>query len=273
MSLVARVIVRSTREKKDAALDGEAIKLFMRKLRDDKPLVHSIEGSDVWRQELVESLQAAYDLMQSKLREVKIFAGLSNEEIETLQSSMTSVPFRRGQDVITQGDDGDTFYVITAGEAQVVRINDEDIQANLLQVIEHKLADLHAYDYFGERALLKREPRMATVRATTDLETMCISGRRFEQATRRGVATCFAVHILSVPDGASGGDGAGRSVRRRVSRERQSDADRQASERARETGRGAPKPIPHRELITARSTPNALGTSETSRICVCVSRA
>ena len=35
---------------------------------------------------------------------------------------------------------------------------------------------------FGERALLKQEPRFASVRAAGKLKTMCISREAFEQA-------------------------------------------------------------------------------------------
>ena len=40
---------------------------------------------------------------------------------------------------------------------------------------------LKALDYFGDRALIKKAPRYATVRARTALETVCITQARFEK--------------------------------------------------------------------------------------------
>lgn len=48
---------------------------------------------------------------------------------------------------------------------------------------------LYAGQYFGERALIKREPRMASTRATSELECYSLSKAEFEElALREDVA-------------------------------------------------------------------------------------
>eukprot|EP00966_Prymnesium_polylepis_P157155 3631815-Prymnesium_polylepis.1 len=186
MMLVTKIIALNVHGSKDAPVDEPTIKEFMKRLKyGDPPLQHHLISSQLMRQELVKSVEDAYNILRDKLRGVKVFAGLSDDDIELLQSSMTNVPFRKYEDVITQGDMGDTFFVITSGHAEVVRVSEDELKGNSLQVFEKKLSDLHAYNYFGERALLKSEPRMATVRAVTDLETVCITGHRFEQVFGR----------------------------------------------------------------------------------------
>ena len=69
---------------------------------------------------------------------------------------------------------GDTFYTITSGAAAVVRETDTEPEQEIAQLVEGAT--------FGERALLKKEPRFASVKATSPLKTMCISREAFERA-------------------------------------------------------------------------------------------
>eukprot|EP00439_Symbiodinium_sp_Y106_P070077 s855_g12.t1 len=69
--------------------------------------------------------------------------------------------------IICQGDDGDEFFIIQAGEADV-------------EVNGKKVATLKANDYFGENALLRNEPRTATITAKTDLKALKIGRDRFD---------------------------------------------------------------------------------------------
>ena len=75
--------------------------------------------------------------------------------------------------VFDQGDDGDAFYVILTGTADVIR--DEGTAE------EKVLVELSDGACFGERALLRSEPRFATVKATSKLRTMSITRRAFEE--------------------------------------------------------------------------------------------
>eukprot|EP00966_Prymnesium_polylepis_P053918 1246351-Prymnesium_polylepis.2 len=72
---------------------------------------------------------------------------------------------------------GDTFFVIVSGSADVVRDEDDGGPEP-----EQILAQIGEGATFGERALLKSEPRYAGVKAASKLKTMCMSKEAFEHA-------------------------------------------------------------------------------------------
>jgi MFS family permease len=91
------------------------------------------------------------------LREIPMFALLPPVTLEQLASSLSRVRVAAGDDVFRQGDAGDRFYVIGAGEAEVA-------------LDDRPRVTLGPGAYFGEIALLRDVPRTATVTACTDLE-------------------------------------------------------------------------------------------------------
>ena len=76
--------------------------------------------------------------------------------------------------VINQGDVGDCFFIILDGEAVAVREEAEDEDEVILKRFGQ-------YEVFGERALLKNEPRFASVRAVTALKTLTLTQATFER--------------------------------------------------------------------------------------------
>jgi MFS family permease len=91
------------------------------------------------------------------LREIPMLALLPPVTLEQLASSLSRVRVAAGDDVFRQGDAGDRFYVIGAGEAEVA-------------LDDRPRVTLGPGAYFGEIALLRDVPRTATVTACTDLE-------------------------------------------------------------------------------------------------------
>lgn len=78
-----------------------------------------------------------------------------------------------GTDIIRQGDVPDKFYLIAAGEVEIVRHypGGQDI------IIDR----MGAGCYFGEIGLLKKAKRVATVRAKSDVQVMAMSHDTFER--------------------------------------------------------------------------------------------
>jgi hypothetical protein len=101
-----------------------------------------------------------------------------------------------GQAVTTQGEPGDTFYVVAAGELSVT--------------VDGHLRDhtLTTGDGFGEIALLHRVPRTATVSALTDCELLTVSAAQFlasVTSSADGTALANAVsHGRLATDGEAG---------------------------------------------------------------------
>jgi MFS family permease len=106
--------------------------------------------------------EAHYEL----LRATSIFAPLPVDRLEGLSRSLVEVEARTGQEVITQGDRGDRFYVIEQGEVEVL----EDGQ------FRRKQGDGAC---FGEIALIRDIPRTATVRATARTLLLAVERQRF----------------------------------------------------------------------------------------------
>lgn len=101
------------------------------------------------------------------LSRVKLFQRLPKEVHTTLASACVPAEYKPKARIICQGDDGDEFFIIQAGEADV-------------EVNGKKVATLKANDYFGENALLRNEPRTATITAKTDLKALKIGRDRFD---------------------------------------------------------------------------------------------
>lgn len=77
---------------------------------------------------------------------------------------MKSVKFKPGDTILTEGEDGDSAFLIVDGSVEVSVGADGQAKA---------VGTLSAGEVFGEMSLIEPGPRSATVRAVTDTE--CIS--------------------------------------------------------------------------------------------------
>jgi MFS family permease len=100
------------------------------------------------------------------LHGVSMFQPLPLPAIEQLARGLEPVQVPAGQAVFHQGDPADRFYVIETGAADVVGDG-------------RLITTLGPGDGFGEIALLRRVPRTAMVRATTDLHLQALRCDRF----------------------------------------------------------------------------------------------
>jgi MFS family permease len=102
------------------------------------------------------------------IRSVPLFAPLPERSIERLARAAEVVKVAAGEAVFLEGDGGDRFYVIEEGQAEV-------------ELGEGLATFLGPGESFGEIALLRDQPRLATVRAKTDLALRAIDRRAFLQ--------------------------------------------------------------------------------------------
>lgn len=109
------------------------------------------------------------------LRKVPSFRAMPPAEFGQVTDKLQQRTVTAGEIIIRQGGEGDSLYLIARG---VVRVSVRGREG------ERDLATLMAGDFFGEMALLHKEPRTATCRAVTpcalyelrrdDFEKLCV---------------------------------------------------------------------------------------------------
>jgi anion transporter len=94
------------------------------------------------------------------LRTIPLFSGLSREDIAKILGKLEEKSFPPGTTIISQGDKGDSFYIIQSGAVQVVLESSGGRRESI--------AVLGPQESFGEMALLSGEPRSATIITVKD---------------------------------------------------------------------------------------------------------
>lgn len=94
------------------------------------------------------------------LRSIPMFAGLSNDDLEALCSTVSVREFRAGSMIFALGDSGDAMYIVDRGDVNI------HLPGQNSQRIS--LKDISRGEYFGELALFDQKPRSASAVATTD---------------------------------------------------------------------------------------------------------
>ena len=103
------------------------------------------------------------------LRAIPMFQPMRQPAFELVVGRLIPLVSPAGATPIRQGDEGDRFYVVEAGEA-VVTVDGREI------------ARVRPGDYFGEIALLRDVPRTASVEALTELHLLALEREDFMAA-------------------------------------------------------------------------------------------
>jgi len=105
------------------------------------------------------------------LRSVKLFASLTDKEIDSLVEHLRYAPFARGETVTKQGNVAHWLYTVVSGKVEV-RVSVDGAESKDVATIE-------APGYFGEMGLMTGEPRQADVVALTDVECYRVDKEAF----------------------------------------------------------------------------------------------
>lgn len=102
-----------------------------------------------------------------RLSKIDLFREFPVDSLAELCQSFSSANYQPGSTIISEGDEGDLFYIIVRGRVEILkRIDDKDKRVKILE----------DGDFFGEIALLSNVPRTATVRTVE--QTLLISLKR-----------------------------------------------------------------------------------------------
>ena len=99
------------------------------------------------------------------LRSVDLFSGLDDGAIDRLAATATTCSFSQGDTVFNEGDPGDTAYIVTSGEIEILKASGHK---------SVRIAVSGPGVIVGEMSLLTGEPRNATAVALVDTELVSI---------------------------------------------------------------------------------------------------
>jgi CRP-like cAMP-binding protein len=100
------------------------------------------------------------------LSKIWLFAPCSTRDLRKVRQSLDEITAEAGEVLVEEGTTGHEFFLIVSGTAAVRRKG-------------RKIATLGPGQYFGELALLDRQPRSATVVAETDMDLLVLEQRHF----------------------------------------------------------------------------------------------
>jgi CRP-like cAMP-binding protein len=102
----------------------------------------------------------------AQLRALDLFASLADTPLKRLARALVDLRYPGGAAIVREGEEGEYFYVIVAGEVEIVR------GTRLIAVRGRG-------EYFGEVALLRGSPRTASAFARTALSIYALDGPTF----------------------------------------------------------------------------------------------
>jgi CRP/FNR family transcriptional regulator, cyclic AMP receptor protein len=127
--------------------------------------------SKIALENLLEQWRMIRDPSQEVLRTVPLFAELDDRELESIYAIARKRSYPKGSFIFLEGDPGDAFYLILAGEVKVVTQGADGR--------EFILAVQRAGDFFGEISLFDGQPRSASVVTTEDSTFLILYKQEF----------------------------------------------------------------------------------------------
>jgi len=115
----------------------------------------------------------------SVLGNLPIFNGLNENDLQIFAPVIQSVSFRAGEDVIREGENGHSLFIIRKGSVEVLKNggSGDEVSNGILP----------EGTFFGELSLFDDHPRSATVRTIEDTD--------FFKITRKDLVHCLDNHV------------------------------------------------------------------------------
>ena len=107
------------------------------------------------------------------LRNIPLFSGLDESELERLSKVAVRRRAARGEQVVRAGEDAETLIVMLTGRAKVTNFDEEG-----REII---LAWLSPGEFFGEMGLIDGSPRSANVVAVEPCELLVLGKHEFQR--------------------------------------------------------------------------------------------
>ena len=111
---------------------------------------------------------------ENTLKNVEILKSIDPYELGQISDALKTAYFKKGEIIIKQNDKGDVFYFVDEGKCHAEKVFEEGKPAE-------NVKDYKSCDYFGELALLKGEPRAATIVADIDCKLLYLDRMAFKR--------------------------------------------------------------------------------------------
>ena len=127
--------------------------------------------------------------MIKNLKKIDLFKTLSDEELKELEHYLTTAMFRKKEDIFTEGDAPEWFYIVLTGKVKVTKIS-HDGKEIILEIIS-------PFDIFGGVAVLRNFPYPANAVAMEDSEILKISRKNLMRLVDRfpNLMFCIALQL------------------------------------------------------------------------------
>jgi len=106
-----------------------------------------------------------YDNFLSK---VPLLQSMDTYERSQVSDALRTESYTASDTIMTQGEPGDKFYILEEGACEAIKDG-------------VKVADYGVGDFFGELALLKNQPRAATIKPKGAVKVLCLDRRTFKR--------------------------------------------------------------------------------------------
>ncbi len=104
---------------------------------------------------------------EDELAKVPLFSELGRKDLRQLAQSVVERRFMAGETIVEEGERAVAFFVVLAGNAEVIR--------GVGSAHPHPLTQIGPGGFFGEMGLVDGEPRAAAVRALDDCVCLVLS--------------------------------------------------------------------------------------------------
>lgn len=121
-----------------------------------------------------DSAQKKREQYEEFLKKVPILSNIDAYETNKIADAITEKWFSEGEYVIREGEEGNDFCMVMEGTAQATKTIEPGKPPK--PVLDYKTGD-----YFGERALIKNEPRAANIVATSRLHVVSLERGSFRR--------------------------------------------------------------------------------------------
>lgn len=129
--------------------------------------------------------KAREHLQFNKIKTLQPFALLEPARMYAVMEKMMEKKYAAGEDIITQGEKGDFYYIIKTGRVSVLKKKKGE-------ETYRQITELGGGDAFGEEALIRDDPRNATCRAVEETTVLALNKKDFD----RIVKTAFMENIF-----------------------------------------------------------------------------